>query len=80
MSKKKVVVSGAANGIGAAIAVQLLENGDFPVCIDIQSFKDSELERKINYKFKLEEDFTFISSFASVCTWPTRLQFIARNK
>ena len=42
----RVVVSGAANGIGAAIYLKLMEIGAFPIGIDIEPFRGSELERK----------------------------------
>ena len=44
---KRVVVTGAANGIGTATYMALLEEGAFPIGIDILPLANSELERRL---------------------------------
>ena len=51
---KKVIVTGAANGIGAAVFNALLREGAVPIGIDLEPFHDSELE-KIIFPYNLEE-------------------------
>lgn len=65
LENKRVIVSGAANGIGAAIVHSLLKEGAFPIGIDIQPLKGSELEREINDLWKVGESFEFIEGDAS---------------
>ncbi len=44
MKGKRIIVSGAASGIGSSIFVQLLRVGAYPIGIDIQPIGFSELE------------------------------------
>jgi NAD(P)-dependent dehydrogenase (short-subunit alcohol dehydrogenase family) len=62
LERKRIVVSGAANGIGTAIFQALLEEGAYPIGIDIEPFKSSELERKIS---GYSEDYLFFEGDAS---------------
>lgn len=63
LKNKIVVVSGAANGIGAATVVGLLQEGAYPVGIDIEPFSGSELQRKTK-RFK-KDRLQFIEGDAS---------------
>ena len=44
---KTVVVTGAAQGIGAEITTSLLNQGAYVIAIDLKNLNDSELEDKI---------------------------------
>ena len=50
---KKVIVTGAANGIGAAVFNGLLREGAVPIGIDFEPFHGSELE-KIIFSYNLD--------------------------
>lgn len=65
MKDKRIVVSGAANGIGAAIFCQLLRQGAFPIGIDIEPFEGSELKKKIGSSWV---NFNFFENDASNMT------------
>lgn len=66
---KKIIVSGAANGIGAAVFRSLLEEGAYPIGIDLEEFKGSELAGKIGgYPWRLGLNFDFFQGDASDMT------------
>lgn len=56
---KIIVVSGAANGIGASITRELILEGAHPICIDKESFEGSELSKLLVEK-TLGTDFSYI--------------------
>lgn len=51
LQKKTVLVSGAANGIGAAVTRALLAKGAFVIGVDIEPFNGSELQRNEVYTY-----------------------------
>ena len=65
MEGKQVVVSGAANGIGASIVRGLLEVGAAPIGVDLEPFSGSELERKIYGLGKHGGEFEFFTGDAA---------------
>lgn len=69
LDNKSVVVTGAANGIGTAIFMRLLELGAFPIGIDIEPIVGSELEKKLKMGCVIEPEgsklFTFYQGDAS---------------
>ena len=58
LNGKKIVVTGAANGIGTAIFTSLLEEGAYPIGIDKESFNNSELEERIG-SYNLPKDYLY---------------------
>lgn len=62
---KKIIVSGAANGIGSSVFHGLLQEGAFPIGIDLETFSDSELDRKISGAWKIGQHFDFFQGDAS---------------
>lgn len=66
---KKIIVSGAANGIGSSIFHELLKEGAFPIGIDLESFPNSELAGRISGHFwKISDNFEFFQDDASDMT------------
>ncbi len=71
MKGKRVVISGAASGIGAAIFVRLLESRAYPIGVDILPFAGSELLLKMKSIYgydvpvKRRLEFTLIQADAS---------------
>lgn len=66
MEGKKVLVSGAANGIGASVFLGLLVEEVFPIGIDLEPFEGSELQRKLdNSLFEKDKDLQFFTGDAS---------------
>src|SRR3990167_4063905 len=65
MEGKQVIVSGAANGIGASIVRGLLDVGASPIGIDLEQFVGSELERIIYGLGKLGTEFEFFTGDAA---------------
>lgn len=64
LTDKKIVVSGAANGIGSSIFMYLLKEGAHPIGIDKEPLKNSELEKAIN-KTGIESSNQFYQADAS---------------
>lgn len=64
LREKNIVVSGAAHGIGTAIVKALLEEGAYPLCIDIAQFTRTELKKTLRGKAHLGKDFTYIQGDA----------------
>lgn len=62
---KRVIVSGAANGIGSAIFTGLVQEQALPIGIDLQSFPNSELEVRLSRIGASTKEFHFHSGDAS---------------
>lgn len=68
LENKQIVVSGAANGIGTALFVELIKEGAKPVGIDIEPFDKSELAKRIaeySGTWRIGQEFEFFKGDAS---------------
>ncbi len=75
LKDKKIIVTGAANGIGSAIFQALLKEKAFPIGFDFEELRNSELEEKIK-EYKISNNFDFFQ--ADVCD-EERLNYIFKT-